>query len=99
MFAIMASFCMSTFAEDYMTDSGEVRDTSDTGGEYMQDSGEEEEGLASDVYMGDSGEVREDMSGAPGLPGIGGMDQDTYGVELSDNEQFGESDLDRLDED
>ena len=98
-FAIMVTFCVNASAADYMTDSGEVRDTENTDGEYMTDSGEMEEGLSSNEYMDDSGEVREDMDGAAGQPGIGGMDQDTYGIDLTDNEQFGEGDLNRLDED
>ena len=43
--------------EDYMTDSGEVRQVSD--GEEMTDSGEIEE-VSDDESMTDSGEVRDD---------------------------------------
>ena len=44
-------------AQDYMTDSGEVREVED--GEVMTDSGEIEEVGADEEYMSDSGEIED----------------------------------------
>ncbi len=59
-FGIFMLGCIALAEEDYMTDSGEIREVED--GEAMTDSGEIEDVGDSGEYMTDSGEV-EDISG------------------------------------
>ncbi len=60
-FGIFMLGCVALAEEDYMTDSGEIREVED--GEAMTDSGEIEDVGDSGEFMTDSGEIEDISSG------------------------------------
>ncbi|MBU0571662.1 MAG: hypothetical protein KJ995_05895 [Candidatus Omnitrophica bacterium] len=96
-FFVVLMFSRNISAEEFMTDSGDVRE--DMGdGEYMTESGEVREKESFRNVMLDDGEMEEDYGTGSETIRTGDIGQTQDGIDTTDNERFGQDDLERLGE-
>ncbi len=94
-FFVILMFNYRVSAGEFMTDSGEVRE--DMGdGDYMTESGEVREKGSSGDYMLDDGEMEEGYGAASATIRTGDIGQTQDGIGCTDNDRFGQEDLERL---